>query len=484
MPSLLWRIVLAIVLMLGFYVLALSIVGGLLFLPYAEWQYAHRIHPKLAIACLVGAGVVLWAILPRFDHFEPPGPRLLARDHPRLFEELVRTARQVAQEMPAEVYLLPAVNAFVTERGGVMGLGSRRVMGIGLPLLQTLSVRELRGVLAHEFGHFHGGDTKLGPWIYKTRGAIGRAVGALSEQKSALGYPFVWYGMLFVRITNAVSRRQELAADRLAVSVAGSKAFASGLRTVHGVAEAFDAYLEQEYLPVLNAGLRPPVGDGFGQFLRAGYVAGIIAKVTAKELERAVDPYDSHPPLAERLAAVEGLAGGEGSDGTAPAISLLDHVPEVEAQLLVTATGDRKIAKFPQVAWQEVGERFYVPLWQRGCAERRAALSGLTPVCLPGLVPKLGEIGRSFVEPSASDRDAERAAITTFGAAFALALRRGGWRLSCLPGEPVRLERDGEALEPFDILPKLAAKTLAPEAWLRRCASLQIETLDLAPGSV
>ena len=29
-------------------------------------------------------------------------------------------------------------------------------------------------MLAHEFGHFYGGDTKLGPWIYKTRAAIGQ----------------------------------------------------------------------------------------------------------------------------------------------------------------------------------------------------------------------------------------------------------------------------------------------------------------------
>jgi Zn-dependent protease with chaperone function len=34
-----------------------------------------------------------------------------------------------------------------------MGFGSRRVMGLGLPLLQALNVSQLEAVLAHEFGH-------------------------------------------------------------------------------------------------------------------------------------------------------------------------------------------------------------------------------------------------------------------------------------------------------------------------------------------
>ena len=38
-----------------------------------------------------------------------------------------------AQTMPEEVYVVNAVNAFVAQRGGIMGIGSRRVMGIGLP---------------------------------------------------------------------------------------------------------------------------------------------------------------------------------------------------------------------------------------------------------------------------------------------------------------------------------------------------------------
>jgi Zn-dependent protease with chaperone function len=55
------------------------------------------------------------------------------------------------------------------------------VMGLGLPLLQTLTVSQFRAVMAHEFGHYYGGDTKLGPWVYKTRAAIVRTLLGISQ---------------------------------------------------------------------------------------------------------------------------------------------------------------------------------------------------------------------------------------------------------------------------------------------------------------
>jgi len=44
-----------------------------------------------------------------------------------------------------------------------MGFGSRRVMGLGLPLLQILTVAQFRAVLPHEFGHYYGADTRQDP---------------------------------------------------------------------------------------------------------------------------------------------------------------------------------------------------------------------------------------------------------------------------------------------------------------------------------
>ena len=164
---------LAIVLMVGFYALALGMAGGLLWIPYAEVVYAHHITPKLASICII-ASVGICGRQCRDRKVHRARTALARAEHPRLFENLETIAQATRQAMPAEVYLVPDVNAWVTQRGGVMGLGSRRVMGLGLPLMRILTCSQLSAVPAHEFGHYHGGDTKIGPWIYKTRTAIGR----------------------------------------------------------------------------------------------------------------------------------------------------------------------------------------------------------------------------------------------------------------------------------------------------------------------
>jgi heat shock protein HtpX len=143
-PALCWRYVLALVLMAGFYALALGLAGLLFYLPYAEYRYGRVVHLKLAFLCLLGGGGILWSVLPRLDRFPVPGPLLTSQQYPRLFEEIKAVADAVNQPMPVEVYLIPEVNAWVSNRGGVMGIGSRRIMGVGLPLLQVLSISEQR----------------------------------------------------------------------------------------------------------------------------------------------------------------------------------------------------------------------------------------------------------------------------------------------------------------------------------------------------
>src|SRR5881394_1607197 len=68
-PSMARRAVLAIVLRVGFYLLALAIAFGLLFVPYAENVYADRLHLKLAAVQIIGALAILCSVLPRFDKF-------------------------------------------------------------------------------------------------------------------------------------------------------------------------------------------------------------------------------------------------------------------------------------------------------------------------------------------------------------------------------------------------------------------------------
>jgi heat shock protein HtpX len=184
--------------------------------------------------------------VPRPEQFEAPGLLLEPQAHPRLFAELHTIAAALDEPLPREVYLVGQVNAFVADRGGIMGFGSRRVMGIGLPLLSSLTASEVRAVLAHEFAHYYGGDTKMGPWLYKTQSAMIRAfrnigsvgrfgrIAALQPMNLVGTFILKWYFILFLRVINFVSRRQEYRADELACWVAGAEPLVEGLRKIHG----------------------------------------------------------------------------------------------------------------------------------------------------------------------------------------------------------------------------------------------------------
>lgn len=476
------RAILALVLMIGFYALALGMAGGLLWVPYAEFVYAHHITPKLAVICLVAGGTILWSVLPRRDKFVAPGPRLRRDEQPRLFQELETISRATKQAMPAEVYLVPDVNAWVMQRGGVMGFGSRRVMGLGLPLMRILPRSQFGAVLAHEFGHYHGGDTKIGPWIYKTRSAIARTLAALGDT-SWLQAPFRWYGKMFMRITHAVSRRQEFVADELAARTVGTKPLIAGLQSVHKVGPAFSQYWHTEYAPVVRAGFMPPLADGFGQFMRGEHIAAGMDRYLENELTSSQsDPYDTHPPLKDRIAALAELPQGSDLPDDSPAVSLLDDVSGLERKLMAQVMGADEAANATSLAWDDVGTRVYVPIWKRLVILNAATLQGLAPESLSSLTTDLHGFGKKLVDLSEDkpyDEDANALAVSALGAALAVLLIANGGRLDLKPGHAVSIDLRGHVVKPFEILPSLRSGALTAPAWNHQCVELGIAGMEL-----
>ena len=143
-----WRAILALSFLFLFYGLALSLAALLLLLPYLELRLIHQLHAKLALVCLFGAGVIIWSIVPRRSKWEAPGPLITEREQPRLFAVIREVADEMGARLPDEVYLIPEVNAFVMQRGGFFGIGGKRVMGLGVPLLAVSQVSHLRAIVA------------------------------------------------------------------------------------------------------------------------------------------------------------------------------------------------------------------------------------------------------------------------------------------------------------------------------------------------
>ncbi|HET7456296.1 MAG TPA: M48 family metallopeptidase [Gemmatimonadaceae bacterium] len=484
------RAALAVALLVGFYVLALAMAGGLLFIPYAEIRYADRIEGRLALFCIVGAFLILKSIVPRRDRFDPPGPRLTAAAQPELFALIDDVAARTGQAPPADVYLAADVNAFVAERGGFMGVGSRRVMGLGLPLLEALTVAELRAVVAHEFGHYVGGDTRLGPWVYRTRAAIERTLMNLSRHSSLLSKPFRWYGLGFLRVTHAVSRQQEYVADAVAARTAGTASAASALRRISGAAAAYGSFWSSELAPALERGYRPPLADGFRRFLGAPTVAPHVDAAIDSELrEGKSDPYDTHPCLRDRLAALDRVVrtGDDPhppGDDTRRATELLGaSVDALEAEL-IAMLARKDLPPLVAVSWDEAPAAVLPAGWREAVSRHLAALDGLTPEALPPLARSAAgalemRLALAPDREHVTEEVASRAAALV-GCALALAMRDAGrGRLHAPPGEPVSFVVGGETVLPFSLLARLADGSLDDAAWAALCATTGIAGLDL-----
>jgi Zn-dependent protease with chaperone function len=485
-PSLAGRAAAAVSLMIGFYVLALGLAAGLLAIPIWEWQSLGKLHVKAALGCTIGAGIILWAVFPRRDKFPPPGVPLTKETQPRLFDAIESVARDTGQAMPAEVYLIPDVNAFVAQRGGVMGFFSRRVMGIGLPLLRVFDVDQVRAVLAHEFGHFHGGDTKLGPWVYKTSGAIGRTVSSLAKAESILLIPFRWYGLMFLRITQDISRAQEYAADRLAARVVGAEPLASGLKMMPGIAALYGPYLEREYLFVLNAGRRPPFASGFQLFMRSDAMQKAAREICEQDMkEDAEKPHDTHPPTRLRIEALTDLpARASATHDTRPAIDLLADRDGIECEVLAFMTGNPSVKTLPRIEWRNVGEEVLMKGWRDDVARWRASPKppavGSTLGALPELARNAAEIGKACAPPKTHKKDHASVGTFVIGAFAAVALHDAGFAIDSHPGSPVILERNGHRFAIVEDARALVGGALAPDAWRTRCE--QAGVADLRVG--
>jgi len=115
---------------------------------------------------LVAGGTILWSLVSSNDKHEVKGVRIDLRKEMRLAREIEAVAEALHEPMPSEVYLIGDANAFVREEDEAKGFGRRRILALGLPILQMLTIAQFRAILAHEFAHYYAGDTWLGPWVY------------------------------------------------------------------------------------------------------------------------------------------------------------------------------------------------------------------------------------------------------------------------------------------------------------------------------
>jgi Zn-dependent protease with chaperone function len=407
-PSLAHRALIAIAVLGSFYLVTATIALTLLPLPILAVTNARTIKPffiLLVFACcwIPSYGLIMGLLGVRPPKFTPPGRELARSDAPALFAMLDELAAQAGVAPPSAVYVSPLPTFFVCETGGgFFGAKSKRVLCIGAPFLSTFAVDELRSVLAHELGHYLGGDTRLSGVLAYTEGAF-RSVLVATERDSLKDGAIHWtvdagrglssaigeglvklFAKVYLSLTRPMSRRQELAADVLSAELAGRETAIRALERAHVTGPLYEAYLSNELAPALEAGAMPTdIFSGFDRFTHTLRLHGKLDDLTRKVKQERTDPFDTHPALTDRVAALRALPPGREHLVHPSARTLLDGAFELDTWI-VDATLDLFSENLPpepvrRMTWREIEANVLPPKIFGEARETAAKLHPMFP---------------------------------------------------------------------------------------------------------
>jgi len=237
---------------------------------------------------------------------------------------------------------------------------------------------------------------------------------------------------------------------------------------------------------MLNSGCLPSITGGFSQFLAAPAIAKSVELGLEAEIrEGKTEPYDSHPPLRDRIAEASKLALSSPPDDDRPAECLLADTELAELQFLEALNPDFPKNGFRRVAWEESGPRFLIPSWTAAVSENAKLLQGITSGNLPASLGRILDIAAEMRNPRGMLLNQQQMipyARQLVATAFALALVNHGWALHSSPGE-FYLEKNGKQIQPFQLLQQVFDGTLKNEAWTEKCREYEIGEMELVPAA-
>jgi hypothetical protein len=204
------------------------------------------------------------------------------------------------------------------------------------------------------------------------------------------------------------------------------------------------------------------------------------------------DPYDTHPSLKERIAALQGLPAGK-SMNDCEALTLLPTAIENYENLLLKEmiTQEEAFKKLKPIPWEETVQYAFLPHWQKTVETYEPILKDLTPSMLfetarniPSLFENVARIGKFLpANLQAAQVPAEKqleVINNVIGSALVSTLNLAGWTIKANPGEAVTCIQGTKELQPFLLFFRLAAQQTSAEQWRRTCEENQISNLALA----
>ena len=176
-------------------------------------------------------------------------------DEPRLFDLIQEVVNETGTHFPKKVYVSTEVNASVFYNSSFwsMFMPVKKNLHIGVGLMNSVTVDEFKGILAHEFGHFSQRSMKVGSYVHNVNHIIHNMLydnesyeSMISSWANISGY-FSFATAIGVKIISgiqgilkqvynvvninymALSREMEFHADEIAANVAGPQSLTTSL---------------------------------------------------------------------------------------------------------------------------------------------------------------------------------------------------------------------------------------------------------------
>ncbi len=328
---------------------ALQTVGqGALAVWLSFWMTAlwfDKYVPKLILIVAVVVAMASFAVIKAIfrsnqSPLELEGELLSETFAPLLWERVRELAKRMGTEPPQRIIAGIDDNFFVTE-GRVLLAGrlfEGRTLYVSLSLLKTLEKSEADAVLAHEMAHFSGGDTAFSKKLAPRLGHYGSYLEALHSGGITLPifYFMLFYWALFQLSLGRSSREREFRADSLAVEQTSSLDIARALVKVAAYSSyrrRVEAQLFEHDRAQSDLDIAGRVQSGFSGYASSEHLHGDL------DDSRFPHPFDSHPSLAARLAAVRVDADRAVIDGMLTGsvgstwLDTIDQAQEIEGRL-------------------------------------------------------------------------------------------------------------------------------------------------------
>ncbi|MGV8926940.1 MAG: M48 family metallopeptidase [Ewingella sp.] len=285
---------------------------------------------------------------------------------PGLWARIDALAAKVGTTPPDHVIAGIDTNFYVTEAPlsvNDQALNGRKLY-VSIPLLRQLTTAQADGVMVHELTHLHEGDTASGALLGPKLHRFDLYTHLMGQNAATLivFYPLCLYRMLFELAWQRNSREREFVADRSAATLVTPAAIVESLIKISAYAsyrsEVEQTLFDNKTLHENELGISKAIAAGLPQHVSSPDFIGMMRE------QNVPHPFDSHPPLADRMRNVGytvdevGYAAIAAQSPTDSWVDLMPVAEQIEQQLWQKYERDFSSVHEESLAWhyQPTGE--------------------------------------------------------------------------------------------------------------------------------